>query len=57
MPEFSEARAEAENDAGMAVKWGSDWCNLLYEGFDNCDRVGLVQENLGVSKCEKSQPN
>lgn len=47
MPAFTEAKAEAENDAGMAAKWGPEWCDLLYEGFDYCDRVGLVQKNLG----------
>lgn len=46
MPDFSEANAEAENDEGMTVKWGTNWRDLLYEGFDSCSRVGLVQERL-----------
>jgi GT2 family glycosyltransferase len=45
-PDFSEAKAEAENDLGMTVKWGRNWRDRLYQGFDSCSRVGLVQEAL-----------
>jgi GT2 family glycosyltransferase len=46
IPGFSEAQAEAENDAGMATKWGESWRELLYSGFEGCDRIGLVQSRL-----------
>lgn len=46
LPGFSEAKAEAENDEGMTVKWGTGWGDRLYEGFDSCSRVGMVQETL-----------
>ena len=44
--DFSELAAERENDQGMLDKWGSDWRSLLYEGFENVPRLGLVQEQL-----------
>lgn len=43
---YSELAAERENDLGMCAKWGSDWRELLYEGFENVSRLGLVQERL-----------
>jgi GT2 family glycosyltransferase len=43
---YSEAEAERENNDGMSVKWGPSWQELLYEGFPNISRVGLVQERL-----------
>ena len=49
MPDFSEAKAEAENDQGMTVKWGPQWRDRLYDGFDSCSRVGLVQKRFGAS--------
>jgi hypothetical protein len=32
-PGYDEVDAEAENDAGMAAKWGPEWRELLYAGF------------------------
>ena len=43
---YSELEAERENDQGMVEKWGSDWRGLLYEGFPETPRLGLVQERL-----------
>jgi GT2 family glycosyltransferase len=45
-PWYDEAEAEAENNAGMTVKWGQDWRDLLYAGFDAVPRAGLAQERL-----------
>lgn len=45
-PWYDEAEAEAENDAGMAAKWGTGWRELLYAGFGNVPRAGLAQERL-----------
>jgi GT2 family glycosyltransferase len=45
MADFSEAKAEEENDKGMYLKWGSHWKERLYEGFDY-ERLGLTQRNL-----------
>lgn len=46
MPDFSEERAERENDAGMVAKWGASWRDRLYDGFDEYTREGLVQCRL-----------
>ena len=43
---YDEAEAEAENDLGMAAKWGPDWPDRLYHGFDDVPRAGLVQLRL-----------
>jgi len=43
---YDEAEAEAENDSGMAAKWGPDWPDRLYHGFDDVPRAGLVQLRL-----------
>jgi len=43
---YSEMEAELENDRGMLEKWGPDWRELLYDGFENIPRLGLVQESL-----------
>ncbi len=47
---YSEFEAERENDLGMATKWGPNWLNLLYEGFSDVPRRGLVQERLKSSQ-------
>jgi GT2 family glycosyltransferase len=57
MPDFSEAKAEAENDVGMTVKWGTNWRDRLYEGFDNHSRAGIVQERLGEDSSHSPEPN
>jgi GT2 family glycosyltransferase len=57
MPDFSEAKAEAENDAGMTVKWGTDWRDRLYEGFDNHSRAGIVQERIREDSSRNPEPN
>jgi GT2 family glycosyltransferase len=46
MPGFSDTAAERENDAGMIAKWGCDWRDRLYKGFDHYAREGLVQQRL-----------
>src|ERR1019366_9781883 len=56
MTDFSEAKAEAENDAGMTVKWGATWRDRLYEGFDHHSRVGLVQEKLREDSTSNPEP-
>lgn len=43
---YNEQEAEAENDVGMAAKWGSGWKDLLYAGFDNTSREGVVQQRI-----------
>jgi GT2 family glycosyltransferase len=43
---YSELEAEHENDQGMLDKWGPTWRELLYDGFDDVPRMGLVQERL-----------
>ena len=43
---YSELKAERENDRGMHEKWGPDWRELLYEGFRDVPRLGLVQERF-----------
>ena len=45
-PWYDEADAEAENDTGMAAKWGPHWRDVLYHGFDDVPRAGLVQQRL-----------
>jgi len=45
-PQYDEREAEDENNAGMAAKWGVKWRDLLYAGFDQVSRKGLVQERL-----------
>jgi GT2 family glycosyltransferase len=44
--DFSEPKAERENDQGMIEKWGPAWRELLYSGFPDVPRLGLVQERL-----------
>lgn len=46
---YSEQEAEAENDAGMAAKWGPAWKDLLYAGFDSTPREGVVQHRIAVA--------
>jgi GT2 family glycosyltransferase len=46
MPGFSETAAEAENDAGMSAKWGPEWEDRLFAGFDHLSRDGLVQRQV-----------
>jgi GT2 family glycosyltransferase len=53
---FSEAEAERENDLGMLRKWGSDWRELLYRGFQNVPRLGLVQEQLAGDSTPAETP-
>jgi GT2 family glycosyltransferase len=43
---FSELDAERENDEDMAHKWGPNWCGLLYAGFENLSRLGMVQQRI-----------
>lgn len=43
---YSELEAERENDQGMLQKWGCDWRELLYEGFEGIPRLGMVQEQF-----------
>src|ERR1022692_3759433 len=43
---YSELDAESENDEGMRKKWGDDWRELLYKGFEGMSRSGLIQERL-----------
>jgi len=43
---YSEFEAERENDLGMTTKWGPSWLDLLYEGFSDVPRRGLVQDRL-----------
>jgi GT2 family glycosyltransferase len=43
---YNEQEAEAENDAGMAAKWGPAWKDLLYAGFGNTPREGVVQQRI-----------
>jgi hypothetical protein len=50
MPGFSELNAEIENDRGMELKWGEDWRELLYYGFEQHSRTGLAQEKLASIK-------
>jgi hypothetical protein len=47
-PGYDEADAEAENDTGMAAKWGPEWRDLLYAGFADAPRAGLVQQRLAA---------
>jgi hypothetical protein len=44
--DFSELDAERENDKDMAEKWGPDWRDLLYAGFENLSRLGMVQQRI-----------
>jgi len=46
---YSEQEAEAENDAGMATKWGPAWKDLLYAGFDGTPREGVVQRRIAAA--------
>jgi GT2 family glycosyltransferase len=46
LSDYSEVEAERENDQGMLQKWGDNWRELLYQGFDGMPRLGLVQEQL-----------
>jgi GT2 family glycosyltransferase len=50
MPGFSELNAQIENDRGMELKWGKDWRELLYNGFEQYPRSGLVQDKLASVK-------
>src|SRR5450755_1325787 len=43
---YNEREAETENDVGMATKWGPAWKDLLYAGFDNTSREGVVQQRI-----------
>lgn len=43
---YNEQEAEAENDLGMAAKWGPAWKDLLYAGFGNTPREGVVQQRI-----------
>jgi GT2 family glycosyltransferase len=43
---YSELDAERENDKDMAEKWGPDWRDLLYAGFENLSRLGMVQQRI-----------
>jgi GT2 family glycosyltransferase len=43
---FSELDAERENDKDMAEKWGPDWRDLLYAGFESLSRLGMVQQRI-----------
>lgn len=43
---YSELEAERENDQGMRQKWGNNWRELLYEGFEGVPRLGMVQEQF-----------
>jgi GT2 family glycosyltransferase len=45
-PDYSELDAERENDEGMVRKWGVNWRDLLYKGFEGMSRLGLVQEQI-----------
>jgi GT2 family glycosyltransferase len=49
-PGYDEADAEAENDAGMAAKWGPAWREILYAGFPDTPRDGLVQQRLANAR-------
>ena len=53
---YSETEAELENDRGMLEKWGPDWRELLYEGFQNIPRLGLVQERLMTEITSPQRP-
>jgi GT2 family glycosyltransferase len=44
--DFSELDAERENDEDMAEKWGSEWRDLLYAGFEDLPRLGMVQQRI-----------
>ena len=46
---YSERAAEDENDSGMAAKWGSQWVDRLFEGFEGLTRVGRTQSALRES--------
>jgi hypothetical protein len=48
-PGYDEAEAEAENDAGMAAKWGTDWQDVLYGTF-HVPRAGLAQLRLAAQR-------
>jgi GT2 family glycosyltransferase len=43
---FSELDAERENDEDMTKKWGPDWRDLLYAGFESLSRLGVVQQRI-----------
>jgi GT2 family glycosyltransferase len=55
---YSELEAERENDQGMLQKWGDSWCELLYQGFEDMPRLGIVQERLmkGITSSEFLRP-
>jgi glycosyltransferase involved in cell wall biosynthesis len=46
-PGYDEAEAEAENDTGMAAKWGAAWRDVLYGTFQ-VPRAGLAQLRLAA---------
>jgi hypothetical protein len=48
-PSYDETEAEAENDAGMAAKWGTDWQDVLYGTF-HVPRAGLAQLRLAAQR-------
>jgi hypothetical protein len=54
-PWYREAEAEAENDTGMAAKWGPDWRELLYAGYDT-PRAGLAQQRLARQRPSQHRP-
>jgi GT2 family glycosyltransferase len=55
---YSELEAERENDQGMLQKWGHNWRELLYEGFEDIPRLGMVQEQFikEMTSSEVAQP-
>jgi GT2 family glycosyltransferase len=56
LPGFSEDSAECENNAGMVRKWGHGWLPLLYDGFGDLSRVGLVQQRLDRARSVYNTP-
>ena len=54
---YDEREAEEENNAGMSAKWGPNWRDVLYAGFDGLSRDGLVQLRLLRSDQEEAQGN
>lgn len=43
-PGSSESAAETEIDEGMRRKWGRDWRERLYAGFDETPPFGMLQQ-------------
>jgi GT2 family glycosyltransferase len=43
---YSDAAAELENDEGMFRKWGKDWRDLLYAGFDDVVRGSSYDQSI-----------